>query len=204
MAKLILRIFFYLKAAYIWKIAISCIIALVVMGCDTTGTINPWANYPVPGCPKIQFLKGTDVITSYRSGAGRDNTDIRYEAEINGFKGNCEYLGKKGVYSEVKIIVKVEFKITRGSAAQGRSLNFPYFIAIPEFYPKPSGQQTFVVKVKFPENRNTLRIVDKEIEISIPLKGLRKGPNMEIYIGFKLTPEQLKFNRRNIRAPRIN
>jgi hypothetical protein len=204
MANFILQIFFYLKAGYSRKILISCIIALAVMGCDTTKDINPWANYPVPSCPKIQLLKGTDVITSYRSGAGRDITDIRYEAEINGFKGNCEYLGKKGVYSEVKLIVKVDFKITRGSAAQGRSLKFPYFIAIPEFYPKPSGQQTFIVKVKFPENRNTLRIVDKEVEILIPLKGSRKGPNMEIYIGFKLTPEQLKFNRRNIRAPRIN
>jgi hypothetical protein len=196
--------FFYLRIDYVSKIVISCIIALAIMGCDTAKNINPWTNYPVPSCPKIQLLKGTDIITSYTSGKGRDVTDILYEAEINGFKGSCEYIGKKGLYSEVKLLVKVNFKITRGPAAQGRFLNFSYFVAIPEFYPKPSGQQTFIVKIKFPENRNTLRIVDNEVEILIPLKGSRRGPNTEIFIGFKLTPDQLKFNRKKVRVPKIN
>ena len=194
---------FYFKSEYIRKFTILCVLGFVVMGCDTTKDINPWANYPVPNCPTIQLLKGTDVITAFRSGAGRDITDIRYEAEIQGFDGNCEYIGKKGIYSEVKLTLKVDFKITRGPATQGRSLDFPYFIAIPEFYPEPSGQQTFIVDVRFPENRNTLRIVDKEIEISIPLKSSREGPETEIYIGFKLTPEQLKFNRQNVKRPKM-
>ena len=194
---------FYFKSDFNRKITIFCVLGLVVMGCDTTKDINPWANYPVPSCPTIQLLKGTDVITAFRSGAGRDITDIRYEAEIKGFEGNCEYIGKKGIYSKVKLTLKVDFKITRGTATQGRSLDFSYFIAIPEFYPEPSGQQTFIVNIKFPENRNTLRIVDEEIEISIPLKGFRKGPETEIYIGFKLTPAQLKFNRQKVKDRRL-
>ena len=185
------------------KITTFCFLGLVVMGCDATKNINPWANYPVPSCPKIQLLKGTDIVTAFRSGVGRDITDIRYEGEIRGFEGNCEYIGKKGIYSKVKLTLKVDFKITRGTATQGRSLGFRYFIAIPEFYPEPSGHQTFSVNVKFPENRNTLRIFDKEIEILIPLKGSRKGPETEIYIGFKLTPDQLKFNRQKVKDRRL-
>ena len=203
MTNFILGIFYYFKVKRSYKIITFCIIAIAFVGCNTAEDIHPWVNYPVPSCPKIQLLKGTDIITAYRSGAGRDITDIRYEAEINGFEGSCEYIGKKGVYSEVRLTVKVDFEITRGSAAPGLSLELPYFIAIPEFYPKPSGQQTFIVKARFPENRNTLRIVDKEVEILIPLKGTRKGPNTEIYIGFKLTPQQLKFNRQHSRMPRI-
>ena len=196
MANLIAKECFCFKLENICKITIFCFTALAVVGCEAAKDLNPWESYPVPSCPKIQLLKGTDVITAYRSGVGRDITDIRYEAEVNGFTGNCEYIGKKGLYSKVKLVIKVEFEITRGTAALSRLINFSYFVAIPEFYPKPSGRQNFVVKVKFPENRNTIRIVDEEVEISIPLNGSRKGPELEIYIGFQLTPDQLKFNRR--------
>jgi len=203
MASLISKKFFCSKFKNIFKIAIFCFTALTVAGCEAAKDLNPWESYPVPPCPKIQLLKDTDVITVFRSGVGRDITDIRYEAEVNGFTGNCEYIGKKGLYSKVKLVIKVEFEITRGPAAQSRLINFSYFVAIPEFYPKPSGRKIFVVKVKFPENRNTVRIVDEEVEISIPLNGSRKGPGSEIYIGFQLTPDQLKLNRQNRQTPRI-
>ena len=203
MSNTILGMFSYFKLDYNRKGIFICAVALATMGCGSTNGINPWTTYPVPSCPKIQLLKGTDIITAYSSGTGRDVTDISYEAEINGFEGSCEYIGKKGIYSKVVLTVKVNFKITRGSAARGRSLGLTYFVAIPEFYPQPSGQQTFIVNAKFPENRNTVQIVDKEVEILIPLKGTRKGPNTEIYIGFKLTPQQLKFNRQHSRMPRI-
>ena len=76
-------------------------------------------------------------------------------------------------------------------------------IAIPEFYPKPAGRQLFTAKVRFPENRNTMRILDEEVEISIPLNTSRKGPGSKIYIGFQLTPEQISFNRQKRQVPKI-
>ena len=44
-------------------------------------------------------------------------------------------------------------------------IEFSYFVAIPEFYPKPAGQQIFTVKAKFPENRNSINITDEEVEV---------------------------------------
>jgi len=180
-----------------------CLLILFLAGCDTNKELNPWASYPVPSCPKVQLLGDTNIITAYRSGLGRDITDIRYEAEITGFKGNCEYIGKKGIYSAVKLVLKVNFEITRGPAERKRSLDFVYFIAVPEFYPKPSGRQNFNVRAKFPENRNTINITDEEVEITIPLKKGRKGPGSIIYIGFLLTAEQLNFNRQKRQMPHI-
>jgi len=180
-----------------------CLLILFLASCDTTKELNPWASYPVPPCPKVQLLGDTNIITAYRSGPGRDITDIRYEAEITGFEGNCEYIGKKGIYSAVKLVLKVNFEITRGPAERKRTLDFGYFIAVPEFYPEPSGRQNFNVRAKFPENRNTINIIDGEVEITIPLKKGRKGPGSEIYIGFQLTAEQLNFNRQKRHIPRI-
>jgi hypothetical protein len=177
---------------------------LPITGCQTATDLNLWESYPVPRCPKTQLLKDTDIITAYRSEVGRDITDIHYEAEINGFDGSCEYIGKKGIYSEVKLNIKVKFKVVKGPAAQNRYVEFSYFVAIPEFYPKSAGRQNFTVRANFPENRNSINFIDEEVEISIPLKASRRGPESEVYIGFLLNPEQLENNRRKRQTPRLN
>ncbi|MBT3990435.1 MAG: hypothetical protein HON14_10260 [Rhodospirillaceae bacterium] len=182
-------------------------LSLVLAACGSApdmSDLNPFGKkYPVPACPKIQLLKDTDTITAYRPGPGRDITDIRFEADLKGFTGECEYVGKDGVYSAVNVTLKVGFDISRGPAEKSRTTDVSYFIAIPEFYPKPAGRQLFTAKVRFPENRNTMRILDEEVEISIPLNTSRKGPGSKIYIGFQLTPEQISFNRQKRQVPKI-
>lgn len=188
----------------LFKMAAFGFLGLVLVGCSTADTINPWAKkYPIPACPKIQLLKDTDTITAYRPGPGRDITDIRYEADLQGFKGECEYIGEKGVYSAVNIVLKVGFKVTRGPAEKSRFTDVSYFVAIPEFFPSPAGRNIFTTKVRFPKNRNTMQIIDDEVEISIPLNASRKGPGTKVYIGFQMTPEQLDFNRQKRQMPYI-
>jgi len=183
--------------------ALGCL-GLMLAGCGLASDINPWAKkYGLPACPKIQLLKDTDTITAYRKGPGRDITDIRFEADLKGFTGECEYIGEKGVYSAVKVTLKVGFDISRGPAETRRTTSVSYFVAIPEFYPKPAGRNVFTAKVTFPENRNTMRIVDEEVEILIPLTKTRKGPGSKVYIGFQLTPDQLAFNRQKRQIPKI-
>jgi hypothetical protein len=170
---------------------------LFLVSCETPESLNPFGEkQPVPACPKIRLLKDMDIITVYRPGSGRDITDIRFGGEIIGFKGECEYIGKRGVYSNVVVVLKVDFKITRGPAEKSQLVSIPYFIAIPEFYPSASGRSDFNFRVNFPKNKNLMRISDQEVEISIPLTVTRKGPNSKIYIGFQLTPDQLEFNRK--------
>jgi hypothetical protein len=200
MARLITK----LVSKNILKMTALGFLVLGLTGCGVSKSINPFGdNRPIPACPKVQLLKDTDTITVYRAGPGRDITDIRFEAELKGFTGECEYIGKKGVYTAVKVILKVAFDITRGPAEKSRSTAVSYFIAIPEFYPKSAGRNIFTAKVRFPENRNTMRIVDDDVEISIPLTKTRRGPGSKVYIGFQLTPEQLEFNRQKRRIPRI-
>ncbi len=193
-----------LSSKYKGNLAAFGFLGLMLAGCSSAADINPWANKTViPACPKIQLLKDTDIITAYRNGPGRDITDIRYEADLKGFTGECEYIGKKGVYSEVKVVLKVGFDISRGPAEPSRTTSVSYFVAIPEFYPHPAGRNVFTTKVLFPENRNTMRVIDEEVEISIPLTKTRNGPGTKVYIGFQLTPEQLAFNRQKRQIPKI-
>jgi hypothetical protein len=199
MAKLISKS----RAIRILKLGMFGCLVLILAGCESAPDLNPWANkHPLPACPRIQLLKDTDTITAYRAGPGRDITDIRFEADLKGFAGECEYVGKDGVYSAVNVTLKVAFDITRGPAEKGRTIDVAYFVAVPEFYPKPAGRQDFTARVSFPENRNSIRIIDEEVEISIPLSATRKGPGSKIYIGFQLTPDQIEFNRQKRQTPR--
>ena len=193
-----------MKFSFAFNLAALGCLGLILAGCESASELNPFAKKkPLPACPKVQLLKDTDSITAYSAGPGRDITDIRYEAELKGFTGECEYIGKKGIYSKVNVTLKVGFNITRGPAEKSRSTNVSYFVAMPEFYPKPQGRQVFTTKVTFPENRNSMQILDEEIEISIPISKSRPGPTSKIYIGFQLTPEQIKFNREKQRVPNI-
>jgi len=193
-----------MKFRFIFNLAALGCLGLILTSCESADILNPFGKKkPLPACPIVQLLKDTDTITAYRAGPGRDITDIRYEAELKGFTGECEYIGKKGIYSKVIVTIKVGFNITRGPAEKSRATNVSYFIAMPEYYPKPQGRQVFTTRVIFPENRNSMQIVDEAVEVSIPITKSRSGPDSKIYIGFRLTPEQIKFNREKQRIPRI-
>ena len=155
---------------------------------------------PPPPCPRIKLLKDADIITVYRPGSGRDITDIRYEAELKGFFGECDYVGKSRVYSKVNLTLRISYDISRGPAERGNLIKVPYFIAIPKYYPRPEGRSEFVSTVKFIENRDNMVVVDDEIAISLPLGKGQTGPETNVYIGFVLTKDQLDFNRDKRRA----
>ena len=150
----------------------------------------------MPACPTVRFLRDADKVTVYRPGPGQDITDILYEAKLTGLSGDCEYVGKDGVFHEVVISLRVKFDLVRGPADLTRIAELKYFVAIPEFFPAPEGKRQFVRRVRFPPGRNNITITDDFVEIRIPLTKDRKGPGSRVYIGFHLTQDQLNLNRR--------
>ncbi|MDA0239794.1 MAG: hypothetical protein O3A84_07170 [Proteobacteria bacterium] len=174
---------------------------LLLAACETgvsipeLPTIFP-NSVPHPACPSIQMLQDADKLAQYRPGPGRDITDIIFEAELVGFKGECEYQEDDGKFTSVELVLKVQMEVNRGPANPTREARLPYFVAIPKFYPSPEGRKDFSVRIVFPENVNTLTVNAPEIEINIPLSDRLKGPDARIFLGFALTREQLEENRK--------
>ncbi|NQV55853.1 MAG: hypothetical protein HQ503_08350 [Rhodospirillales bacterium] len=172
--------------------------------CEAPGSLdalNPFGEKIVaPNCPKVGLLKSVDRLTKFAEGGSRDITDVAFETEITGFTGDCEYIGKGGKYSEVKVSLRVAFDILLGPAAHERKFNLNYFVAIPEFHPRPEGRADFTAKVEFPPRRNRVSFTDDLIEITIPLDATRAGPDTEVLIGFAVNREQLEYNRKNERS----
>tara|TARA_B100000315_G_C14567945_1_gene583923 strand:+ start:1908 stop:2495 length:588 start_codon:yes stop_codon:yes gene_type:complete len=168
----------------------------LLAACESLDAINPFSGgVAVPECPPVALLKDADRLTAFAPGSGRDISDIVLETEITGFKGECEYIGDDGEYTEVVLDLRVSFDMILGPAAQRRDHQLKYFIAIPDIYPRPDGRSDFTAKVVFPPRRNRVTFTDDPLEIKIPLNENRKGPDTRVVISIALSREQLQFNR---------
>lgn len=143
-----------------------------------------------PPCPPVYILGDTATLTKYREGKGRDLTDVEFEAEIQGYKGDCSY-DEKGAVVELQ----VSFAVKRGPADDDRKANFEYFAAVPLFYPSPDAKAVFPVTLTFPEATNYVRHTDESIVMRVPVKDADIIQKYEIYLGFQVNQEELNRNR---------
>ncbi len=138
-------------------------------------------------CPEILILADAHRITQFRPG-GRDITDILAEGEITGYQGSC-----RNVDDAVEVTVALAFDIVRGPGNKDGQAAFSYFVAMPAFYPDPQAKAVLPVRVAFPENASSVRLVDEEVTLRVPLR--EGAPLPEIFIGFQLGDAQLRYNR---------
>ena len=158
---------------------------------------------PIPACPKIKLLRDASQFTQFRPGPGRDITDIVVEARLTGFRGDCGYTEDDGKFTSVDVSLRPLFQVTRGPANRARSADVTFFVAIPKYYPASAGRSEFRTRIAFPANRNSLDIISGEIEIKVPLVRGTKGPDIDIFLGFVVSREQLERNRQRRRRPSL-
>ena len=150
---------------------------------------------PVPPCPEIRIDSTTARLTQFKPGEGRDITDVVYEAEIVAYEGTCQFDN-----GGVEAVMDIDMVIRGGPAVQPGSIDLYYFVAIPRFFPKENGKQVFTRKYKIPTGgARSERITESKVRIFIPLEDRLTAAGYDIYIGFQLTDEQLRYNRTRTR-----
>jgi hypothetical protein len=159
-------------------------LALAAGGCGVFGSSER-----NPPCPKVFIVGETAEVTRFRPGAGRDITDIEFEAEVAGYTGNCSYTDKK-----LTVELDVALQLARGPANAARAVDLEYFVAVPKLYPSQAGKRVFPVSVAFEPNQSRTRFIDPLV-LEFPLAQKAEGPAHEIYIGFQLRREEIEFNR---------
>lgn len=168
-----------------WKAALAAGIALPLGAC---GLFDRKAPEP---CPRVAILADTASVTQFRPGAGRDLTDVTYEAEITGFKGACEY---KDRGETVVVTAALQIVATRGPAGSAEAVSLPFFVAVADRGQSILAKEVFQSRIEFKPGRRRAG-VEEEMEQKIPLRG-RRGTDYEILVGFQLDPGQLDYNRR--------
>lgn len=166
------------------------------MGLALTACAGQTTTTTVPPCPRVGILADAARMTVFRDGPGRDITDVQSFSQIAGFSGSCYYTDK---LRTVMVDLRIDLTSERGAAANGpRTADLPYFITILDKNRDIIAQQDFTLRADYPVNSVRLGLFD-EIEQRLPLKQGEFGDAYEVLIGFRLTPDQLEWNRQNSR-----
>jgi hypothetical protein len=157
--------------------------ALVLAGCSQEPQF-------APVCPQLALLaEGADMVRF--AGTGRDMTDRVLEAKIVSVDGRCEP-GRKG---EVTAKIKVLAELIRGPAAQGRTAQVPYFIAVTRGDQIVDRKQ-FMLSATFPANVDLQRVDGGELSMSFPVSARQGASEFKVYVSLQLTEDELAYNRR--------
>lgn len=156
---------------------------------------------PPPPCPPLVSPAEVDHLTRF-DGAGRDLTDVVFQARIRDVAGTCEYERDDTL---VESDLLITFEVERGPAlrrlqaeAGSQIASFSYFVAVAtaESRPRILTRQAFDVQVPFEGNRNRVAVTD-EIAPRIPLAPGEDGNDYRIYVGIELNRAELEYNREN-------
>ncbi len=141
-------------------------------------------------CPRL-FTLGDAGRQIKFVGQGRDLTDVEFEAAIDNPVMACRY--KDGA---VESLVTLNIAAARGPADDDRRVRVTYVVIISARDRQGLWREEFDVDFEF-EGNQTRMVVLEEVEPRIPLAEGETGADYEIYLGLRLTPEELRYNREN-------
>jgi hypothetical protein len=168
------------RASRLLPLAATPVVLAALAGCG--------ADKIIPPCPPVRIDAATAYITKFKDGAAPEMNNMEYRAEVTGYKGECVFRDDK-----VELTMDIDFAFEPGPALSGPA-KVPYFVAIPQYFPRPEGKRVLELQVK-PEGNGPQRIRESNVRAVIPLKKNEPAAAYDVYVGLQLTPEQLEYNR---------
>ena len=142
-----------------------------------------------PPCPEVLRVGDAARLVKF-AGSGRDLTDVRFEASIEGVSLVCEY-DEDAIQSALQVAMVAR----RGPADRDRLAPLRYFVAVADRQDRVLARETFEIAVPFEGNQTALSVID-EVEPRIPLGEGQTGADFVIYVGFVLSRDEFDRNRR--------
>ena len=164
----------------------------VLSGCSGMGPGSNDAADAALACPKVNIVRDLQEVTVFRTG-GKDLTDLESRAALVDYTGNCEYTSS-GVTVNVNVFLVAE----RGPALPGNTAKYQYFVALAQPDDTLVSKAYFDTDVTFVTGQPRAG-TREELAPKIPLPKDGNAKDWKIYLGFQLTPEQLEFNRTQVK-----
>jgi hypothetical protein len=142
-------------------------------------------------CPYVKVLYDAARYQEFKDGR-ESPAATGFTGEIEDISASCQYTGA----DPIKVQVAVNFALGRGPAADGRSKDYRYWVAVTRRNNSIIARQEFAVKGEFPTGKDRVNVVDKIDGIVIPrADATTSGENFEVLVGFDVTPQMAEFNR---------
>jgi hypothetical protein len=165
-----------------------CAAAIVLLGLLAASCTS---NKKLEYCPGTSSVLDAVVATQFRNGATMDAANALYTAKIADVTGSCSF-DKKGKTSNSD--VDISFTATRASGGEAAQYTVPYFIAVTQSNRVITREERSVT-IAFESGATTASAEDKVSDIALVTDGQLKPYDYQILVGFKLTKQQLDYNR---------
>jgi hypothetical protein len=154
----------------------------------------PKANTFAPYCPTPRRLSDASQIAIYRPGStSHEIIDNVLQGQIVDVYGSCQNGDDKNT---VQADASVAFRFVRGPAMQGRTIDVPYLITI-TMGEDIREQARLLLRVTFPSNVDTVTLTSEPLHMVFPVTKTTNAASYTIWAAFRLTPEQLEYNRQH-------
>lgn len=145
---------------------------------------------PPPPCPPVVRVPDAAQLIRFVP-QGRDLTDVVFEASIGDLALTCEYED-----DVVEAAMTIGISAVPGPANLDQTARLDYFVAIATRDQKILAREAFDLDIVFPGKLKGVVAVE-EIAQRIPLRPGQSGADYVVYVGFKLTREELRYNQDN-------
>ncbi len=171
-------------------------------GCSAYQTVTDVFSQPlVQPCPDYRVIADAAKLVRFRDGSGRDLIDVDFEGEIDDVRLECESnIDKKTRAGMMEVDIAVIFKISRGPTNRNRKAPFYYFISVIDRSQKILYREAFKINAGFPGNNTRLTLKAEPVTLEIPITRQRPSRTYRILTGFKLSREELQFNRTRLKG----
>ena len=169
-------------------LAVLCAAGLLLAACT-----DPDTQF-APACPGLALVPYAGDLTRF-NGRGIDITDLITHARITGVPAKCGTTDK----NVVTATLHVEASVERGPAALGATPGpIGYFIAVMEGKTVLKEQDYSFVPT-FPPNVDRTTFTGDDINLDFAVSKKKSAAAYNIYVGFRLTPAELAYNRTHAR-----
>jgi hypothetical protein len=188
------------------RLAVISLAVLALGGCASTNPLLVTRT----SCPAVAIVKYANALTSFRAGAGMDQSDVDFTAQISNVSVNCRNgQGDTAAQTDVSFDIGVQ----RGNADAASQAMLPYFVSVIQDGTTILSKTTYLAQIDFASKsgRTSSRQTFKASTPGVPLPPVQKkkrgdsdvlldpdsaskAAKYEILIGFQLTDDQALFN----------
>ncbi len=141
-------------------------------------------------CPHVGIVPELQTVAKFGPGPGRQDTDATFGARMTAAQSSCSADKKKsGVIVAAKLGVmalRIQPDVKKGQVT--------YFQAVINRRQEILAERDFVIDLEWPRSQRELTITD-ELETFVPFAKDASGDDYAILFGFRLTPDELQYNR---------
>ncbi len=146
-----------------------------------------------PACPQLSLLRDAADITRFAGapGAPHDASTLMLAARITAVPATCG----SGGPGQVRARLQLDALLRRGPATHGDTVAVPYFVAVTE-NGNVLSEEDHLLTATFRSNVDEIRAHAAPVELLLPVTKTKSAAAYHLYVGFRLTPDELAYNRR--------